>query len=452
MTFLTRPFFTFIFAVEPVWLPLLIVDLVALLLLIFAERLNPRTLIFWIAVVIVVPFVGFILYLAFGSNIYSRWLFGRKHERDVRFRDAEPPEDSDLSMPASMQRMGADVCTDGNKVDFHWNRTTLVPGMASDIRSAERRVFVMARRLPREFDEVYDALGEAASGGVDVRVMTSSLGFGRTRGLRAMRRAGVRTATFHNRLYSLLSIRPANRNMRTVVVVDGRIAYEGRGACIRAEGPAAERLERRFIADWSHATGEGIEPSPMPGPVQGGVPVQVVSGGPDEGDDRSPVFSVYSEIITSSRSTLYMAFPYLLPNDEIYATVKMAVASGVDVRVLLPRRGRHWYQSWNSLAASNPLMLIGAKVYFVDRMLGKCVMISDGRLCCVGSADFCSRPMYQDFNTCCVVRSQDVAARAEGDFLEELETAAECHPEEYRRRSFGDMVRIAVARMLMFFN
>lgn len=451
MTFLTRPFFTFIFAVEPVWLPLLVVDLIALLLLIFAEKLNPRTLIFWIAVVIVVPFVGFVLYLVFGSTIYSRWRFGRKHERDGRYRDAEPPADSDTGMPASMQRMGADVCTDGNLVDFYWGRSGLVSGMASDIRSAQERVFVMARRLPREYDEAYGALREAASRGVDVRVMTSKLGFGRTRGLRDMRRAGVRAVTFHNRLYSLLSIRPANRNMRTLVVVDGKVAYEGRGACIRAEGPAAERLERRFLADWSHASGESTEPSPRADPIPGGVPVQVVSGGPDAGG-KSPVYSVYSEIITSARRTLYMAFPYLLPNDEIHATVKMAVASGVDVRILLPRRGRHWYQSWNSLAASNPLMLIGAKVYFVDRMLGKCVMVSDGRLCCVGSADFCSRPIYQDFNTCCVVNSEDVAGKAESDFLNELETAAECYPEEYQRRSFGDMVRIAVARMLMFFN
>ena len=60
MSYLTKPFLGFIFALEPVWLPLLLVDVFAILLMVFAERLNPRTLIFWISVVVIVPFAGFL--------------------------------------------------------------------------------------------------------------------------------------------------------------------------------------------------------------------------------------------------------------------------------------------------------------------------------------------------------------------------------------------------------
>ena len=179
--------------------------------------------------------------------------------------------------------------------------------------------------------------------------------------------------------------------------------------------------------------------------------MQIVSDGPDTGD-AYPMLSCYADLVSRSERTLYMAFPYLLPNDEIYSTVKMAVVSGVDVRILLPRKGRHWYQSWNSLAASNPLMMVGAKVYFVDRMLGKCVMVSDGRICCVGSGDFSSRPLAQDFNTGCLIYSEDVASEVTAAFMHELEGAAECLPEEYQHRSFTDVLKIGVARLLMFFN
>ena len=38
------------------------------------------------------------------------------------------------------------------------------------------------------------------------------------------------------------------------------------------------------------------------------------------------------------------------------------------------------------------------------------------------------------------------------DLLREVEGAAECHPEDYESRSLSDMFKIAVSRMLMFFN
>ena len=455
MSYLTKPFLGFIFALEPVWLPLLLVDVFAILLMVFAERFNPRTLIFWISVVVIVPFAGFLLYLMFGSTLYSRWRFtNHKHAGDARFLGGggRTPSEEDRQRAECLEALGADVYTSGNDVRFYWNGTDMVSDMAADIASARRSVHIMARRMPGDRGEIHRLLAEKAAEGVDVRLMTSTLGFGRTRGARDLKRAGVRFCTFHNPVYSMLSVRPANRNYRAMAVIDGRVAYQGRGASQRIEGPAAERLERRFRADWMYGAHEDMGlPEDVPPGIPGGCGVQVVTDGPDHGESY-PMFSCYNDLVSRSRETLHMAFPYLLPNDDFYAAVKLAVVSGVDVRILLPRRGRHWYQSWNSLAASNPLMMAGAKVYFVDKMLGKCVIASDRRVCCVGSGDFSSRPLAQDFNLCCVTYSPDVAGRVADDIVAEAESGAECLPEEYRRRTFADVIRIGIARLMMFFN
>lgn len=452
MTFLTRPFFTFIFAVAPFWLPLLIVDVAALLVLLFAERFRPRTFIFWVAVVIVFPFGGLLLYLAFGSTLYGRWMYGRKAENDRRFlgpaTEAVPEDYADWAK--SIRGTGGDLCIGGNSAEFHWSREDVRDRMADDIRSAVKTVYIMARCMPGFLDDVYDAVLEKTRQGVEVRIMTSVRGFGRTAGVRKLKEAGARVCTFHSTWNSMFSIRPAYRNMRAAVIIDGCVAYEGRGAILRVEGPAADRIERRFRADWFHGSGEDLGvPAAVPS-TAGGVCVQTVSDGPDV--RMSPMMACYTQIIEGTRDRLYMVFPYLLPNDEMYSAVKLAVASGVDVRILLPRRGRHWWQSWNSLAASNPLMTIGAKVYFADRTLGKCVMVSDGAVCCTGSADFSGVSLEHDFNMSCLVYSRDVASRAEADFMDELGRSVECLPEEYSHRSLTDMFLIAVARMLMFFN
>lgn len=450
MTYLTRPFFWFLFAVEPVALPLLAVDLFALYLMIFRERFEPRTLIFWVAIVLVVPFLGFALYLAFGSTLLSRHRFGHKSERDRIFMEVSASEHHS-PMVDLLRQAGADICTAGNAVRLFWMRDAMGPEALEEMRSARTSINMMFRRMPLDSGELYDVLTERAANGVAVRVMTSSLGFGRTPGIRRLKDAGVSFTTFHNPLRALLSLRPADRNMRSMAVIDGRVAYQGRGAVVRVEGPAATRLELRFRADWLYGSGEDLG-TDVPAPeTAGGTPVQVVSDGPD-GSGDSPMATAYTQIVSCARRRLHISTPYLLPNDELYSAIKLAVLSGVEVMLLLPRRGRHWYQSWNSLAASNPLMMAGVRVFFVDKAMSKCAMVADGSICCIGSGDYCGRALSNDFNTCCVVYSEEVSASMEERFRDELMDAVECLPEEYVRRSFADRVRIAVARFLMFLN
>jgi len=357
MTFLTRPFLGFVFAVQPVWLPLLILDVVTIAVLIFRERLEPRALIFWISVTVVVPFVGPLLYLLFGCNLVSDRIFSRKEEAERGILAS----DKLMTGDARILRMGgADICTGGNVVGLRWSADDYAADMVSDIRSAGERIGLMSRWLDYP-EPVIEALAEKAREGVDVRVMTSAAGFGRTRGAGMLRKAGAEVRTFRSKLIAVVGMRPANRNLRSMLAIDGKVAYIGKGAVMRVEGPAAHRAMLRYSADWAFATHS--EPScGLEAPVgTGDAEVQLVSGGPDAGHD-APMRACFEHVISSAKHSLMVIAPYLTPNDEAYSALKMAVFSGVDVTVLLPRKGRHWYQSWNSLSASNPLMMAGVKV------------------------------------------------------------------------------------------
>ena len=427
MTFLTDQVIAYVTFVLPIWPQLLVVDLAALAVMIFWERLDPRSLIFWITMIVILPFAGIVLFALFGSTLYSGWRFERKSRDDERFfTDRFVPREGETVMQRSLRELGADVRTEGNMVRFYWNRSDFFSDARADLCSAAESIYIMARRTPGDLDVLC--------------------------GVRKLRKAGARFCTFHNPLYSAFMKKSAYRNMRTFMVVDGAIAYEGRGAGVRLEGPSADRLERRFRADWLHGSGEdmGVRRTAT-APIAGGADVQIVSDGPDL-FESSPMMTCYSDLIGGARESLYMSFPYLMPNDELYSSVKLAVLSGVDVRILLPRRSRRWYQSWNSLAAAYPLMLAGVRVYFADKSLAKCLMVADRRVVSVGSSDFTTRSLDLDFNTSAVVYSRDVAGQAADDLLREAEGAAECHPEDYESRSLSDMFKIAVSRMLMFFN
>lgn len=452
MTYLTVPFFTFIFAVLPVWLPLLIVDLAAFYILIFRERHDPRTLIFWIAVVVILPFLGFVLYMLFGCTLFVRSWGRRKSESDTRYMDGPQDQvpEGDARLSDILAKAGADVYTSGNSVDLRWNPEDGFDEYLGELSKAERSIHIETNRLPRDDSRLVEVLCRKASEGLDVRVLTGTLWFGRTNGLRELGRAGVRHATFHGRILSAFSLRAASRCLRQIHVIDGRVAYTGLGTAARIEGRAATRLDRRFEADWGFSTGEGPDIERDSDRRSGDCGVQVVTAGPDA--EGMAMLHGYSEIISEARRTLYITFPFLIPSDEMNNAIKQAVIAGTDVRILIPSVGSHWYQPWNSLAASNPLMMAGARVYFSRTASVRCLAVADGKVCALGSGVYNSRSLWADYSVNVVVHSEEVAASAEEAFMRELEGSAECLPEEYARRSFGDRLKIAVARMLMFFN
>ena len=138
MTFLTDQVIAYVTFVLPIWVPLLIVDVLALVVMIFVERLDPRSLIFWITMVVILPFAGVVLFLLYGSTLYADWRYQRKSEADRRFLDGEQdlPEGEDGIVAGSMHELGADVCSSGNRVRFYWGRSDFVSDLVDDIGAA----------------------------------------------------------------------------------------------------------------------------------------------------------------------------------------------------------------------------------------------------------------------------------------------------------------------------
>lgn len=455
MTFLTTPFLTLAFAIADIAPLVVALDVAGIALMLFGERMEPRTFVLWLMIILVFPVGGFILYLMFGCTMYSRHVFGRKMSSDSETIGIPEPFDGRCEMSRTLAEAGADASTPGNLTHAYWHATDSAEDILESIRRAEKSVYVECRTAQSDglFGSIASAMAERAADGLDVRLLTGTMGFGRTGAVRRVRSAGGTCRTFHNPLYSMLSIKNSNRALRFLVVVDGRDAYTGRDTLIRVRGPAAARLEARFMADWNHSARTSEIPPPRADPgYPDGSEVQIVCGGPDQDGSSSPVVSMYSAIISSAERTLYISMPYLVPDENMYNTLKLARLSGVDVRILVPRRGRHWYQSWNSLSASNPMMMVGVRVYFTMSGVNRCMAVADGRVCMIGSAAFNTNSMTDDFTVSAVVHSEELARTVEREFMDELAGGVECLPEDYRGRTFTDMLKVTVARLMMFLN
>lgn len=442
------------FAVLPVWPAWLACVAAGLYLILFKESFDPRATVFWISILFALPVAGLFVYMYCGCTVRSRAVGRAKASREAAAMEArsEEPDSADAALSGLLSSYGADAYTSCNSAALHWTAQEGIDALVSAISGATRSVFIEARRLMSGATGrgIADMICSKAAEGVDVRILTSSLGFLRTPGLRRMSRAGARHATFRPRPVAALSLRTFDRNLRDIVVVDGERAYLGPDTFVEFRGRAASRLEARFLADWAHAVRGPIE-RPC-GSVQncGDVRIQLVPSGPD--CPGNALLHGLSSVVSGAKETLLLGLPFMIPGDEMYGAIRQVALGGTDVTVLLPADCRHWYQKWNSLAAVSPLADIGVNVFFSGRSLKRCVAVADRRVCIMGSGAFNSRSTSMDYCLSAAVYSDEFAGEVADSFIRETEEACRITADDYRRRSFADRLRIAVSRMLMFLN
>ncbi|MBE6514174.1 MAG: cardiolipin synthase [Thermoplasmata archaeon] len=441
MSYFTRPFFAL---VEFFWdvLPLVVViDIIAIFLLIFKEKMDPRSFAFWIVIIIVFPFIGFALYLVYGCTLYSISIFGRKFGGDREMGIMDDP-----------RIRGADLPTDGNDGRFYGNMSMALRDVVTDLSKAERSVHIEIYRLPQEdISPFVDAICEKASQGLDIRVLMGR-GLPRTiMHLRRMHSAGVQFRTFHRRFFALVATTFRFRNRRVMMVVDGRVAYTGDYSVLRTAGPVASRMEARFLADWSFAVGRRPEQVPAAEPA-GDITMQVVSSGPDLGEDLNPSMAEYVSMVKGAERSIVLSEPYLVPDENVYNFLKLSALSGVEVKVIVPVRGIRWYQRWNTASASSSLVDSGVRVFMCLDRFTDSLMVVDGRRCALGMAPFNGRAMLQDFHTSVVADSEELSSQMMSRLEELMSHSKELAAGDYGERTFGQRVKIALSRFMMLFN
>ena len=105
-------------------------DILALFLMLFLERCDPRVFVTWLILLIFLPPVGFILYLYLGATIYNRRKFTPKNITDTQLmeasewqmgvleKDAEvhPERDDVYAFARSMKNAGAWSYSNNNDI------------------------------------------------------------------------------------------------------------------------------------------------------------------------------------------------------------------------------------------------------------------------------------------------------------------------------------------------
>lgn len=427
----------------------------------------------WVAVAILFPVAGPLLYLFFGVNRLrhrARQLTGRRwqflafgYERG----QIRPPTVARLAGEHPLAQAGwsttAESLLDGNSVELLINGDAFYPRLIESINAAERQVWISSYIFSGKGvgADIAAALRRASKRGVECRVLIDGVGsLYSTHGIDdELAGSKVKVAKFLPPRLLPPSLHINLRNHRKIAVIDGDEAFFGglniddrhfvsnartaepqEDLHFRVTGPICGKLAEVFASDWLYACGERLQAAGTSGQSRGKVRCRVIEDGPDESLDR--LVMTLAGVISGAQRRLQIMTPYFIPGRELTAIIQAAAVRGVRVQLLLPAHSNLRFVDWASRHLLWEFAQWGVEIRFKPAPFAHTkLLIVDEDYVLGGSANMDARSLRLNFEIGVEMFDRDVAEQAGQVFERAWWQAEEVTLERLDRRSLPARVR-----------
>lgn len=443
---------------------LYLLTVVSIVVVVITENRNPIKTVAWVLAVLFLPVIGIIWYAVFGQDTTRKHLISRRmysklkkrplDEMETPVEQSYPPEYGNLIN--LLRRMDYNPLLGGNKVELFTHAIEKFDRLFADIEQADRHIHVEYYVLTD--DEIGKRLQEAlirkAREGVEVRIIYDSFGSRKTGKtyFEAFRMAGIEVEPFLKLTLPSLTSRLNYRTHRKIIIIDGEIGYLGgmniadryikglewgpwRDTHARIEGKGVQGLQSVFLIDW-YFVSQTLITSRNYFPMLencGDTLMQVVNSGPLS-EENELSYGIMQAIYGAERS-IFIQTPYFFPPESMTDALQAAAIRGVDVRLMISKRSDVPLVQLASHSFIAHMLQAGVKVYLYRAgFLHSKLMVFDGSLTLIGSANFDTRSFEQNFEVEGFVYDKQVAEQAMGIFAEDQRVCEVVSLREWKRR------------------
>ncbi|MCI8524894.1 MAG: cardiolipin synthase [Oscillospiraceae bacterium] len=452
---------------------------------IVSHRTDPGYKIAWIIPIMALPVFGILFYMMFGGNRLSRRLQRKMHAVEQIHRDNLSQDigvlqrEAAISPEAAMQSRylaGVACCPvcDRTETAYYSCGEDAFGDMLQAIARAERYIFLEYFIIEegRMWGRMLELLRKKAAAGVDVRVIYDDFGCitklpaGYYKRLEAV---GIQACAF-NPYIPVLSSRLNNRDHRKFLIVDGEVGFTGgvnladeyinavqrfgywKDCVIRLRGEAVWPMTVMFLSMWAHIRGwkDSVSAYKPPRPPRvSGLPhgfVQPFADSPLDSEDVGD--TVFFNLITKARRSVYIMTPYLILSDKMISALTVAAKNGVDVRIVTPAIPDKRYVFAVTRAHYPDLITAGVRIYeFTPGFLHSKVFCVDGEYAVVGTVNFDFRSLYLHFEDAVWLYRADCLEQVAQDFEKTFPVChrvslAECKSRPLLHRLSGAFLRL----------
>ena len=436
----------------------------------------------WAMPLFFIPYLTLIPYLIFGARSFYAYIKARRQanqEMHVAMANLNwrpwveealtARESESYAALRAMPKLGRMPCLANNEVKLLIDGKATFDAIFAAIEKARDVVLV-------QFFIIHDDnLGKAlqqlllrkAAEGVRVFVLYDRVG---SHALPAsysqlMRDGGVQIHAFATRRGWFNRFQVNFRNHRKIVVVDGLLGFIGghnvgdeylgghpqlspwRDTHVQISGPVLACLQESFAEDWYWATRQ-LPPLILPDAYpDNGVLCQALASGPADPQETCSLF--FLEAIHSATRRVWITSPYFIPDEAVFAALRLAVLRGVDVRVLIPSRPDHRIVYAASSLFAFEAVRAGVRMFrYQPGFLHQKVVLVDDDVSAIGSANLDNRSFRLNFEITLLTVDRGFADQVENMLNNDFEQAREITAEDSRDTHRLQQLGMRIARLI----
>lgn len=458
-----------------IWLLPLVLLVIALITAGHAllNKRDPKSAFGWIALCIILPLGGPVLYFLFGINRVRQRAqkdYDSKLNRDALTTISDPPGTTFRPLSTvgeSLTDKGLSACT---RLDMLENGEQLYPAMIQAINAAQNRILLASYIFDHNSSglQIADALAAAVNRGVEVKVIIDGLGelMSLPRIGSALKARNIEFARFNPLRLIPPSLNINLRSHRKLLIVDGKLAFTG-GQNIgdrhladrldnpnrvldmhfRMQGKIVDDLEWAFWKDWYYCTNTKPSHAFMgcnENADDARIWSRLILDGPNKHLDK--LNNLMLGVISAANSRVLIMTPYFLPTFDIIGALIAAHLRGVKVQILLPGHNNIAPAHWAMQNTLRQLLEAGLDIrYQPAPFVHSKLLLIDDYYTLIGSANIDPRSLRLNYELGVELFSEAVNARVSTYYKHKAKEAVRIRRKDLRNRSLPIRLRDSLA-------